>query len=534
MLNTNLKTVNDLYAEFVREMAPERPLLGFNEQTISVGQFCAQVDAYIVHLSGLGVKPGVVVGYALPNCPEVFYLYFAISRLGGCAMPLYPAIPDRGKVGIYQRGNVRLVVTSAAQYPSLKEASDQAGAGYQILTIDAHPEGGFSLASAAPAVDVNSLVLPQTPPHLPLLAATSSGTTGVPKAVLMTQANLAAEACVAAELMTPFTEDCPQGYSCAMAFPLSTAAMIVISGLVFQGAFLIFSADLSPVKFMQMVAHWKADSVAVPPAYYEAILSLPMLSSFDLASVKRVMTGMDFFSPALVQRLKACFPNLNLFANGYGLIETADVIMVAKGTVPADGVVSATSTMELIPGVGNQIEVRDEAGNPVEAGGEGILYVRGPNVLNGYLGNPEETEKAFAGGWFRTGDVVRKESESSITLLGRQKYLIKRGGKSVSPVVVQNHLNQLTGVKDSAVVGVPHPLYGEMVWAFVVPQTEGAVGLKEVMRHCRVELANYMVPDQVSFVAEIPKKPGVGKLDMDAMKAMAQKELDAITGAKNA
>jgi long-chain acyl-CoA synthetase len=121
-----------------------------------------------------------------------------------------------------------------------------------------------------------------------------------------------------------------------------------------------------------------------------------------------------------------------------------------------------------------------------------------------------------------------------VTLLGRQKYLIKRGGKSVSPVVVQNHLNQLAGVQDSAVIGVPHPLYGEMVWAFVVRQSEDTVQLKDVMKHCRVELANYMVPDQVTFVSAIPKKPGVGKVDIDAMRAMAQKELSSIPGEKNA
>jgi acyl-coenzyme A synthetase/AMP-(fatty) acid ligase len=154
-------------------------------------------------------------------------------------------------------------------------------------------------------------------------------------------------------------------------------------------------------------------------------------------------------------------------------------------------------------------------------------------VVQGYLGNPEETARSFTDGWFCTGDVARNEGDGSITLLGRRKYLIKRGGKSVSPVVVQNHLNKLAGVQDSAVVGVPHPLYGEMVWAFVVRQSEDAVEFKDVMKHCRAELANYMVPDQVTFVPEIPKKSGVGKLDIDAMKAMAQQELDAIAGANN-
>jgi acyl-CoA synthetase (AMP-forming)/AMP-acid ligase II len=523
----NLKTVNELYDDFVQNNPPEKPLLGFNDQTITLGDLRARVDAFTGHLSQLGVRPGVVVGYTLPNCPEVFYLYFAISRLGGCALPLYPMIPDRGKVGLLQRANAQLVVTTSQQYASLKEVSAQAGAEYQIVTVDAHPEGGADLAESLPAdFDLGDVVLKQTPPHLPLLIAASSGTTGTPKSVLMTQANLAAEVYAASELVTPFTDDCPPGYSTAMAFPLSTAAMIVVSGVMFGGVFMVFSADVSPVKFMQLVTQWKADSISVPPAFCEAILSLPMLDSFDRASIKRVMTGMDFFSPGLALRLKKAFPNLNSWANGYGLIETSDVIMTAKGTIPEDGVIPSTSKMTLVEGVGNQIEVRDEEGNSIPVGSEGILYVQGPNVLQGYLGNPEETQRSFVDGWFCTGDVVRNEGDGSITLLGRQKYLIKRGGKSVSPVVVQNHLNQLAGVKDSAVMGVPHPLYGEMVWAFVVRQSEDAVQLRDVMKHCRAELANYMVPDQVTFVPEIPKKPGVGKVDMDTMKAMAQKELD--------
>ncbi|MFL7793830.1 MAG: AMP-binding protein, partial [Anaerolineae bacterium] len=180
----NLKTVNELYDDFVQNNPPEKPLLGFNDQTITLGDLRARVDAFTGHLSQLGVRPGVVVGYTLPNCPEVFYLYFAISRLGGCALPLYPMIPDRGKVGLLQRANAQLVVTTSQQYASLKEVSAQAGAEYQIVTVDAHPEGGADLAESLPAdFDLGDVVLKQTPPHLPLLIAASSGTTGTPKSV---------------------------------------------------------------------------------------------------------------------------------------------------------------------------------------------------------------------------------------------------------------------------------------------------------------------------------------------------------------
>jgi non-ribosomal peptide synthetase component E (peptide arylation enzyme) len=184
--------------------------------------------------------------------------------------------------------------------------------------------------------------------------------------------------------------------------------------------------------------------------------------------------------------------------------------------------------MQLVEDIGNRIDVRDAAGRSVVDGAEGILYVKGPNVVSGYLFNEAETRESFKGGWFRTGDLVRKEGDGSITLLGRQKYLIKRGGKSVSPVIVQDHISRLAGVRETVVVGVPHPLYGEMTWAYVVPTREGDVGLKTVMKYCRETLANYMVPDQVTFLSEIPKKPGVGKVDIDALVARATKSLTAI------
>jgi len=104
-------------------------------------------------------------------------------------------------------------------------------------------------------------------------------------------------------------------------------------------------------------------------------------------------------------------------------------------------------------------------------------------------------------------------------------YLIKRGGRSVSPVIIKDHIDKLSGVLNSAVVGVPHHLYGEMIWAFIVKGNENKnseVGLKDVMKHCRNLSPNYMVPDQVMFVDEIPKYPGVEKVDFNKLIQLAE------------
>ncbi|MFZ6029180.1 MAG: class I adenylate-forming enzyme family protein [Chloroflexota bacterium] len=528
MIPRDLNNLNDIYAYYVQNNPPEKPVMGFNERAITLAEMKQQVDLFTAHLAQLGVKPGVVVGYTLPTSPEAVYLFLAVSRLGGCAVPLFHMTPDRVKAEAFKRAGAQIAITASPQFAAFKESALQAGAAYRIATVDANPDADYTFATPLPAgLDVNAGVLKQTPLQLPLLVASSSGTTGIPKTVLQTQGSVGAEIHTGIALCLPLETYGKDKHTAMIAFPLSTAGITTCMGILLSGAFMTFSSDVSPVRFMQLVGHWQADSLSAPPAYFEGILSLPMIDSFNLSTVRRVATGMDFFSPSLLQRLKAKFVNLEAYVNGYGLIETTNVFMMCKRLSVAEFDLSTTE-MQVFDSAANAIEVRDDGGNLVPVGGEGELYVKGVNVVQGYVNNAEETQKSFRDGWFKTGDIVRNEGENRITLLGRQKYLIKRGGKSVSPVVVQNHINRLPGVKNSAVVGVPHPLYGEMVWAFVVNKAGSDVQLKDVMKHCRAELPNYMVPDQVSFIDDIPKNPGVGKVNYEALKEMAGKELEAL------
>ena len=199
---------------------------------------------------------------------------------------------------------------------------------------------------------------------------------------------------------------------------------------------------------------------------------------------------MDFLAPSLVARLRERFPALEAVGNGYGLVETATVFMTWKSNGP-ESLAGPTSVLTLVPGLDNEISVRGEDGTPVAPGGEGELWVRGASVVKGYLG----TSEGFQDGWFRTGDVVRSVASDTIELRGRNKYLIKRGGKSVSPLVVQEAVDRTPGVRASAVVGIPHPLYGEMIWAFVVRETGVELETPAIMKTVRAALPAHMVPD---------------------------------------
>lgn len=529
MSMNELDTFNSLYDNFVETHSRNEVILCCDDRTLTLGEQISLSERYIIRLHEAGVRPGTCVGYTMPNCPEIIALVIALSKMGACIVPVFHMVPDPVKYTIFKNSRVSVVITTNLQLKSLAGCSNNAPDSPQFVTIDKNENGVQSLEDECiSGKNVNDIIPEKTDPSMPFLISSSSGTTGIPKAVIWTQSNAAA-LIKASITMAETVCEAGKTASSIVAFPLASAGVINLMGFIFAGVRLVFSPDVSPVKFVQLLDRYQPDSMAAPPAYFEGILSLPVLKTIQTGSIKWVYTGMDFLSSSLMSRLAEKFTNIKGLANGYGLIETTNVFMLCI-TEKTDGQFGPTNLMSVAAGLGNQIEVRDESGTCVSAGETGILYVKGPSVVNGYAGNPEETARSFKDGWFNTGDFVRCEGVNTISLLGRRKYLIKRGGKSVSPLIVQDHINTLSGVKTSTVVGVPHQLFGEMVWAYVVVKDGAAVELKDVMKHCRAGLANYMVPDQVRFVTDIPKKSGVGKVDYDTMIQIAKEEIAEMGG----
>lgn len=513
---------SDLFPEDLNRVA-----FIFKESETTYGDIQKQVDIYCANLIAMGVKKGDKVGYTLPNCPDTFYLYMALSRLGACAIPLFHMIPDQGKVGIWANCGARFAVTSAAQLPTLQETAAQMKFPLQFATIDASE--AYSFDQAIDTSTVSSAVITSGGEDLPVMMASSSGTTGTAKYVEMTQKNAATVLKASYELMQP-KED---GYSLVLAFPLSTSGILVCMGMVAAGITMIFSDDMAPHTFLGLVDKYKADAISAPPAYLEAITYIPGVDNLNFDSVKRVYTGMDFFPNKQLKGMRRRFSNLCMAGNGYGLIETSTVLMTwnAESLEDFD---NATNRMTPVANIGNEFAVKSAEGKDIPVGDTGELFIKGNSIVKEYYRNSEETEKAFFDGWFRTGDIATAHEDGTISLLGRNKYVIKRGGRSVSPIEISAEINKVEAVLASAVVGVPHQMFGEMVWAFVV--TPPGVDLPEgvIMKQCRENLPPYMVPDQITYIDQIPKNPGVGKLNFEKLKEIALEKLTAMNGEADA
>jgi malonyl-CoA/methylmalonyl-CoA synthetase len=197
----------------------------------------------------------------------------------------------------------------------------------------------------------------------------------------------------------------------------------------------------------------------------------------------------------------------------YGMSET--VMLTSNPYSPASGRRGGTVGFAL-PGVG--LRVHDELEQPLPAGEIGGIQVRGPNVFSGYWRMPEKTAAEFTeDGWFRTGDVGRIDADGYVTIVGRSKDLVISGGYNVYPAEIEGYLNEMPGVAESAVIGVPHPDFGEGVVAVVVPRPGAAPDAQALIASLKCRIASFKVPKSLFVVPELPRN-AMGKVQKNLLR----------------
>jgi acyl-CoA synthetase (AMP-forming)/AMP-acid ligase II len=192
--------------------------------------------------------------------------------------------------------------------------------------------------------------------------------------------------------------------------------------------------------------------------------------------------------------------------DGYGITETSTMVTMNWPT----GARVLGSCGFPVPGLAVRI-VDPASGRDVVPGQEGELIVRGPNVMPGYHNKPEETQRVLRDGWYYTGDLARSDENGFLTITGRLKELIIRGGQNIAPAEIEEVVNTFESVLDCAVVGIPHEHLGEVAALFVVARPGGTIETEALLAHCRTQLSAYKVPHSVHLVREIPRT-GSGKV----------------------
>jgi fatty-acyl-CoA synthase len=232
-----------------------------------------------------------------------------------------------------------------------------------------------------------------------------------------------------------------------------------------------------------------------------AILDVPGIDERDLSSVRAIIAGGEKMPIPTIERIRQTFPSA-WFADAYGLTET----------VSGDTFLDRESTVSRLGSVGRpclylELDIWDEHGAPVAAGERGEIVMRGPKVFKGYWRDPEATDKAFAGGWFHTGDIGVADDDGYVYIVDRLKDMIVSGGENIASSEVERVIYEHESVVEVAVVGRPDERWGEVPVAFVVVSPTASTTPEALIEHCRGQLAKYKVPKDIVLIDALPRNP---------------------------
>ncbi len=339
--------------------------------------------------------------------------------------------------------------------------------------------------------------------------AFTGGTTGKPKGVLTTNRS---SAMVTQVLLSEF--EWPEEIRHLVCSPLSHAGASVLTPILLKGGSMFVLPTFEPVSFMEAIQKHRITTTLMGPTMVLALIDHPRFDEFDLSSLESIYYGASAFPPS---RLRDAIGKLGqIFFQFYGQSEAPLAITVLRLADPlVDDHLRLASCGKPHPYV--HCTLLDDDCNPVPDGEPGEICVRGPQVMAGYLDKPEETAEAFKGGWLHTGDIAVRNPDGYLRVVDRKKDMIVSGGFNVFAREVENVISKHAAVAQVAVIGVPHPKWGEAVTAVVVRASGADVDPEVLIAMVREEKGPVQAPKAVHFVEGIPVS-AVGKPDKKALR----------------
>jgi malonyl-CoA/methylmalonyl-CoA synthetase len=456
---------------------------------------------YAALLVSRGLKPGDRVAVQVEKSPEALILYLACLRAGVVYLPLNSAYQEAEVRYFLENARPSAVVTQPRSVPWLNPLAARLGIANVFTLTD---RGDGTLTQAARGLDGYFETVPRGDDDLAAILYTS-GTTGRSKGAMLTHRNLAANA-----LVLHREWGFGPGDVLIHTLPLFHVHGLFVAShcVLMNGTAMRFHARFDP---RQVIEEFATSTVFMGvPTMYTRLLAEPGLTRESVGRMRLFVSG----SAPLLAETHVEFEERTgqRILERYGMTETG---MLTSN--PLHGDRRAGTVGRPLPGT--ELRIVDDDDRPLPAGAIGHIQVRGSSVLPGYWEMPEKNAEEFTGdGFFRTGDMGSISDDGYVTIVGRSKDLIITGGYNVYPKEVELAIAEIGGVHESAVVGVPHPDFGEAVTAVIV-RTPGstAPSEKEVLTSLKGKLANFKVPKNVYFVDELPRN-AMGKIQKNVLR----------------
>jgi len=466
-------------------------------RVITYGDMLRRSSELAHALVALGVKPGDRVALQTEKCTDALMLYIACIRAGAVLLPLNTAYTLPELEYFFADATPALVVCAPEAKAGIKNIAGKA----RIATLGA--DGG-TLCDAVPKDAAEFSSVPRGPDDLAAILYTS-GTTGRSKGAMLTHENLASNAHVLAETWHYTPDDV-----LIHALPIFHihGLFVATNVILVSGASMLFFEKFDPAQIVGAMD--RATTLMGVPTFYVRLLGHPGLTKQATSRMRLFISGSAPLLPETFHAWKERTGHAIL--ERYGMTETG-----MNTSNPYDGErIAETVGMAL---KGTEIRIADpESGKLLPAGEIGVIEVRGPNVFKGYWNMPEKTASEFRpDGFFITGDLGTIDERGYVRILGRGKDLVISGGFNVYPKEVESEIDGIDGVVESAVIGLPHPDFGEGVTAVVVLEPSSEVDEKKLISVLESRLAKFKQPKKIMFVDELPRNT-MGKVQKAVLR----------------
>jgi len=505
-----LVTLSSVLATTARR-APERTALVDGDRRQSYAEFDAAVNRAACVLVAGGMDKGDRLALMSFNTEGFVLTFYAAMRIGVIVVPVNPRMAVPEVTYILDDSGAKALVFD----PALAQVAGAARAGAAqppAIFMATEPVSSSSTSSGLPSTGVEDLLTlarsqDDSPSGVVVAEADdaeilyTSGTTGRPKGVLLDQHRVVWDGvniCLATGMC--------DGERLLHVAPLyhSAELNLFLNGGMLIGATHVLVRNFEPVSVIDTLEREKITSFFGVPTMYQLMLDCPQFTTSDLSSWRIGMFGAAPMPPATIEQLAAAVPAVRLFnlcgpteAGPGGIFLPPEQMLTKLG---ANGRAL----------VNTEARVVDAAGVDVSAGATGEVVLRGETIMKEYWHNPEATAEALHDGWLHTGDVGRIDEDGYITLVDRMKDMIITGGMNVYTVEVENALAAHPDIVDAAVVGKPHPLYGESIVAVVTFRPGCEHSLEEIRAHVKTLIADYKAPHEL-VVGDVPRNPS-GKI----------------------
>jgi fatty-acyl-CoA synthase len=486
---------------------PDKPAIHFEGETLSYAALSERIAQTARALKAeFGVGRGDRVAILSLNRPDYLVLLYACARLGAILVPMNWRLAVAEQTFILADASPKVLVLEQAFAPVLPALTERLPE-TRTVGLDFAPEHGLAFDALLSREDRD------TPDDgdlsCPLLIVYTSGTTGRPKGAVLRQEALLWNGVMSQHMHGLTSDD----------HVLTVLPLFHVGGLNIQttpalhhGATVTLHARFTPDATLAAIARERPTLTVLVPATIQAATEHPAWADTDLSSLRAIATGSTIVPQALIDRIAARgVPVLQV----YGSTETCPIAIYTRlgGDLSREGSTG-------LPGLCCEAAIVDADGNAVAPGMPGEIVVRGPNLLTEYWGNPDATQKALQDGWYRTGDIARRDADGYIWVLERKNNLIISGGENVYPAEIERVLIEHPDVIDCGVIGRPDPRWDEVPVAFVVRRRGASLDAESLKLHLQTQLARFKLPRDIIFVDDLPRT-ALGKVQHHLLRQLA-------------